>query len=240
MADNERRELPAQAEPVPPPTLFRITPLDRGGPTGPPTRGLPPAARRAHRPRARVPPVDYRDKLPPSPWDTFAPPRRYIFTPPLTPSEYTEAKHHRHLVAKEVLRSALISHRHEFEHDSNQCRIVEGGRHLQHAGQVGRAEVEWLDREYHRVYQTDNIRSRAQHPPWECTAAMSQAAMPAALVQPLGCLVNRLPLTPGNASTYASIAPDSWHVFERREQSAVERLGELLQRCNCCDLCPSS
>ena len=35
-------------------------------------------------PRARVPPVDYRDKLQPSPWDTFAPPRRYIFTPPLT------------------------------------------------------------------------------------------------------------------------------------------------------------
>ena len=28
--------------------------------------------------------MDYRDKLKPSPWDTFAPPRRYIFTPPLT------------------------------------------------------------------------------------------------------------------------------------------------------------
>ena len=28
--------------------------------------------------------MDYRDKLPPSPWDTLAPPRRYIFTPPLT------------------------------------------------------------------------------------------------------------------------------------------------------------
>ena len=28
--------------------------------------------------------MDYRDKLPPTPWDTFAPPRRYIFTPPLT------------------------------------------------------------------------------------------------------------------------------------------------------------
>ena len=30
------------------------------------------------------PPVDYGDKLPPSPWDNFTPPRRYIFTPPLT------------------------------------------------------------------------------------------------------------------------------------------------------------
>ena len=28
--------------------------------------------------------MDYRDKLLPSPWDTFAPPRRYIFMPPLT------------------------------------------------------------------------------------------------------------------------------------------------------------
>ena len=28
--------------------------------------------------------MDYADKLPPSPWYIFAPPRRYIFTPPLT------------------------------------------------------------------------------------------------------------------------------------------------------------
>ena len=28
--------------------------------------------------------MDYADKLPPSPWDTFAPPRRYIIPPPLT------------------------------------------------------------------------------------------------------------------------------------------------------------
>ena len=30
------------------------------------------------------PPVDYGDKLPPSPWDNFTPPRRYIISPPLT------------------------------------------------------------------------------------------------------------------------------------------------------------
>ena len=35
-------------------------------------------------PRARVPPMDYADKLPPSPWYIFAPPPRYIFPPPLT------------------------------------------------------------------------------------------------------------------------------------------------------------
>ena len=34
--------------------------------------------------RARVPPMDYADKLPPSPWYIFAPPPRYIFPPPLT------------------------------------------------------------------------------------------------------------------------------------------------------------
>ena len=28
--------------------------------------------------------MDYADKLPPSPWYIFAPPRRYIFPPPLT------------------------------------------------------------------------------------------------------------------------------------------------------------
>ena len=38
-------------------------------------------------PRARVPPMDYADKLPPSPWYIFAPPRRYIFPPPLTPPQ---------------------------------------------------------------------------------------------------------------------------------------------------------
>ena len=57
-------------------------------PPGAGGRGPRAAASRAEgaSPRARVPPVDYRDKLPPSPWDTFAPPRRYIFTPPLTPA----------------------------------------------------------------------------------------------------------------------------------------------------------
>ena len=28
--------------------------------------------------------MDYGDKLTPSPWDNFTPPRRYIISPPLT------------------------------------------------------------------------------------------------------------------------------------------------------------
>ena len=59
-------------------------PLDPVGPQAPPTRGPPPAAPRARRPARGVPPMDYADKLPPSPWYIFAPPRRYIFPPPLT------------------------------------------------------------------------------------------------------------------------------------------------------------
>ena len=47
---DERRELPAQAKSVPPPATVRITPACPRGPTGPPTRGPPPAARRARRP----------------------------------------------------------------------------------------------------------------------------------------------------------------------------------------------
>ena len=47
---DERRELPAQAEPVPAPTPVRITPLAPVGPRAPPTRGPPPAAHRARRP----------------------------------------------------------------------------------------------------------------------------------------------------------------------------------------------
>ena len=35
-------------------------------------------------PRARGPPMDYEDNLPTRPWYNFAPPRRYIFVPPLT------------------------------------------------------------------------------------------------------------------------------------------------------------
>ena len=38
---------------------------------------------RARRP-ARLPPVDYADKLSLNPWYIFAPSRRYTFTPPLT------------------------------------------------------------------------------------------------------------------------------------------------------------
>ena len=47
---DERRKLPAQAEPLAKPDRVRITPLDRVGPQAPPTRGPPPAARRACRP----------------------------------------------------------------------------------------------------------------------------------------------------------------------------------------------
>ena len=49
-----------------------------------PAMTLDPAEIRGASPRARVPPVDYGDKLPPSPQYIFTPPRRYIFTPPLT------------------------------------------------------------------------------------------------------------------------------------------------------------
>ena len=35
-------------------------------------------------PRARGPPIGYRDKLPTNSWYIFTPPRRYIFSPPLT------------------------------------------------------------------------------------------------------------------------------------------------------------
>ena len=47
---DERRKLPAQAEPLAKPDRVRITPLDRVGPQAPPTRGPPPAVRRARRP----------------------------------------------------------------------------------------------------------------------------------------------------------------------------------------------
>ena len=47
---DERRELQAQAEPITTPAPVRITPLDPVGPQAPPTRGPPPAARRARRP----------------------------------------------------------------------------------------------------------------------------------------------------------------------------------------------
>ena len=35
-------------------------------------------------PRARGPPMDYADKLPPRPWYIFTPPQRYNLAPPLT------------------------------------------------------------------------------------------------------------------------------------------------------------
>ena len=58
----------------------------------PPGSALPPGScchrgssaepRRGRRRRRHGPPVDYGDKLPPSPQYIFTPPRRYIFTPP--------------------------------------------------------------------------------------------------------------------------------------------------------------
>ena len=42
-------ELPAQAEPIAAPATVRLTPLALVGPQAPPTRGPPPAARRARR-----------------------------------------------------------------------------------------------------------------------------------------------------------------------------------------------
>ena len=47
---DERRQLPDQAKPIETPTSVRITPLAPVGPQAPPTRGPPPAARRARRP----------------------------------------------------------------------------------------------------------------------------------------------------------------------------------------------
>ena len=101
---DERRKLPAQAEQVPTPALLRITPLvlvahrplPRAGRRQPcggarrPARGAlhrcpgNEARRRGAPPRARGPPMDYEDKLPTRPWYNFAPPRQYIFVPPLT------------------------------------------------------------------------------------------------------------------------------------------------------------
>ena len=69
---DERRELPAQAEPVWTPATARITPACPRGPTGPSHARAAASRAEGASPRARVPPVDYRDKLPPSPWDTFA------------------------------------------------------------------------------------------------------------------------------------------------------------------------
>ena len=66
---NERRELPAQAEPFPTPAPVRIIPLAPVGPQAPPTRG---------------PPVDDADNLPPCQWRSFTPPPRYIISLPLT------------------------------------------------------------------------------------------------------------------------------------------------------------
>ena len=70
---DERRQLPAQAEPVTTPASVRITPACPRGATGP-THARD-AASRAHgaSPRARDPPVDYGDKPPSSPWDNFTP-----------------------------------------------------------------------------------------------------------------------------------------------------------------------
>ena len=55
-----------KAEPIAATAPVRITPLAPVGSTGPShARRPPPAAHRARRPRARGPPLDYADKLPP-------------------------------------------------------------------------------------------------------------------------------------------------------------------------------
>ena len=64
---NERRELPAQPEPIPTAATVRITPACPRGPTGP-THARDAASRaQGASPRARIPPVEYGDKPPPSP-----------------------------------------------------------------------------------------------------------------------------------------------------------------------------
>ena len=59
-----------------------VRPRMRRGPTGPTHARAAASRAQGASPRARVPPVDYGDKLPPSPWDNFTPPRRYIISPP--------------------------------------------------------------------------------------------------------------------------------------------------------------
>ena len=81
---DERRELSAQAEPIPT-TPVRITPrLPPWAHRDLPRAGPPPAARRARRPARGsllwATGTSYRR----SPWCNFTPPRRYIFSPPLT------------------------------------------------------------------------------------------------------------------------------------------------------------
>ena len=61
-----------------------IPPACPRGPTGPSHARAAASRAEGASPRARVPPMDYADKLPPSPWYIFAPPPRYIFPPPLT------------------------------------------------------------------------------------------------------------------------------------------------------------
>ena len=67
---------------LPTPTSLRITPACPRWPTGPSHARAAASRAQGASSRARVPPVDYGDKLPPSPWYNFTPPRRYIPTPP--------------------------------------------------------------------------------------------------------------------------------------------------------------
>ena len=48
--------------------------------------------------------LDYGDKLPPRPWYIFAPPRRYIITPPLTPACGADTGLHDPIAAAEAER----------------------------------------------------------------------------------------------------------------------------------------
>ena len=79
---DERRELPAQAEPVTTPATVRITPpLARVGPHAPLTRGPPPAARRARRPARGALPWTTRTSYHRARGTFLRLPPRYIFPP---------------------------------------------------------------------------------------------------------------------------------------------------------------
>ena len=70
-----------------PPQNSRVPPLDPVDPQAPPTRGPTPAARRARRSARGALPWTTGTSYCRSPWYNFAPPRRYIISPPLTGSE---------------------------------------------------------------------------------------------------------------------------------------------------------
>ena len=91
----KRRELPAQAEPVTTPATVRITPRLTPWAHRPlPRRGPPPAAPRARRPARGSLPWTTRTSYHRARGTFFAPPRRYIFPPPLTGNCLLNARMH--------------------------------------------------------------------------------------------------------------------------------------------------